>query len=191
VANEPTPQLVPRRLCVLPAPTVLWVTSSHIQPRIRSTILGSVRKMMVRNCAQMQEASRRWKHASKSFNRTFTSGFSGSSNILRYSKTVLLVCWPITIKVLLRMRMWLGNVNLIALWILPLQTLWPIWCFYAAAQLQITHCEDGMHWLNGCSTIWIVVGHFSGNLEGAWMGNNLEFFGEVLGLSLVFCVWYH
>jgi len=34
VANKPTAQMVPRRLCVVAAATVLWMTSSHLQPRI-------------------------------------------------------------------------------------------------------------------------------------------------------------
>jgi len=48
-----------------------------------------------------------------------------------------------------------------------------------------------MHWLDGCSRICIVGGYFSGTLEGGWMGDNLEFFGEVLGLFLVFCLFYY
>ena len=34
-------------------------------------------------------------------------------------------------------------------------------------------------------------GYFSGTLEGGRMGDNLEFFGEVLGLFLVFCLFYY
>jgi hypothetical protein len=30
---------------------------------------------------------------------------------------------------------------------------------------------------------------FSGTLDGGQMGDNLEFFGEVLGLFLVFCLF--
>jgi len=36
-----------------------------------------------------------------------------------------------------------------------------------------------------------VGGYFSGTLEGRWMGDNLEFFGDVLGLFLVFCLFYY
>jgi len=46
-----------------------------------------------------------------------------------------------------------------------------------------------MHWLDGWSKICIVGGYFSGTLEGGWMADNLRFFGEVLGLFLVFCVF--
>ena len=60
----------------------------------------------------------------------------------------------------------------------------------AAAQLQISRCEDGIHWLDGGLRIWVVGRYFSGTLEGGWTGNNLEFFGEVLGLFLVFCLFY-
>jgi len=33
--------------------------------------------------------------------------------------------------------------------------------------------------------------YFSGTLEGGKMGVNFEFFGEVLGLVLAFCLFYH
>jgi len=35
------------------------------------------------------------------------------------------------------------------------------------------------------------VGTFSGTLEGGQMGDNLEFFEEVLGLFWVFCLFYY
>jgi hypothetical protein len=35
-----------------------------------------------------------------------------------------------------------------------------------------------------------VGGYCSRTLEGGRMGDNLEFFGEVLGLFLVFCLFY-
>ena len=34
-------------------------------------------------------------------------------------------------------------------------------------------------------------GYFSGTVEGGRMGDNLEFFGEVLGLILVCCLFYY
>jgi len=36
-----------------------------------------------------------------------------------------------------------------------------------------------------------VGGNFSGTLEGGWMGDNLDFFGEVLGLLLVLCLFQY
>jgi len=48
-----------------------------------------------------------------------------------------------------------------------------------------------MHWLDGSSRIWVVGGNFSGTVEGGWMGDNLEFFGKVLGIFLVFCLFYY
>jgi hypothetical protein len=47
-----------------------------------------------------------------------------------------------------------------------------------------------MHWLDDCSRICVVGGYFSDTLEGEQMGDNLEFFCEVLGLLLVFCLFY-
>jgi hypothetical protein len=61
----------------------------------------------------------------------------------------------------------------------------------AAAQLHISYCEDVMHWLDGCSTICVMGGSCSGTVEGGWMGDNLQCFGEVLGLFLVFCLFYY
>jgi len=48
-----------------------------------------------------------------------------------------------------------------------------------------------MHWLNGYSRFRIGGWDFSGTLDGGRMGDNLEFFGEVLGLFLVFCLSYY
>jgi len=48
-----------------------------------------------------------------------------------------------------------------------------------------------MHWLDSCLMISVVGGYFSGTLEGGRMGDNLEFFGEVLGPFLVFCLFYY
>ena len=72
-----------------------------------------------------------------------------------------------------------------------MQALWPIGSVQAASQLQISPGEDGMHWLDGCSRISVLGVYFSAPLEGGQMGDNSEFFGEVLGLFLVFCLFYH
>ena len=58
----------------------------------------------------------------------------------------------------------------------PLQTLWPIGRLEAAAKLQIGHCQDGMHWLDGCSRICVLGGYFSGTLESGRMGDNFAVF---------------
>jgi len=50
---------------------------------------------------------------------------------------------------------------------------------------------DGMHWLNGCLSVRVVGGYFPVTLEGGRMGDNLEFFGEVLDLFLVLCLFYY
>jgi len=180
-----------RRLHVMSAATFHSMESSHLQPRIWLTRRGNNWMMMLRCCAQIQEASQQPKEAYKSSNGSFPGGLSGSSDKLESSDTVLLVSLPITRKALLLMWMWLGYTSTIKLWILPLQVLWPIESVHRAAQLQISHCEDGMHRLDGCSRISVVGGYFSGTLEGGRMGDNLECFGEVLGLFLVFCLFYY
>jgi len=100
-ANKQIAQLVPRRLCVFAAATVLWMTSSHIQLRIWLTILGRNRMIMVWHSTQIEEPSRWRNQASKSLNRCFRKGLSGSSDTLKWSETMLLVSWPITSKALL------------------------------------------------------------------------------------------
>jgi hypothetical protein len=147
--------------------------------------------MMVKRGAHIQQVSRQRTQASKSLNGSFKRGLSDRSDTLKSSETVLMVCLPITSTALLLMRMWLGYARTITLWILPLQALWPIGGVLAAAQLQISRCEDGMNWLDGFSTIGVVRGYSPGTLEGGQMGDNLEFFGEVLGLFLVFCLFYY
>jgi len=71
--------------------------------------------MMVRCGAQIQEPSRLRKQASKSLNGSFNSELSDCSDTLKSSETVLLVSLPITSKVMLLMRMWLGYVRTITL----------------------------------------------------------------------------
>jgi len=110
---------------------------------------------------------------------------------MKSSETVLLDSLPLMCKALLLMRMWLGYTSTITLWILPLQALWPIGSVKAAATLQIICCEDGMHSLDGGSTICVVGGYFSGTLKDGQMGDNLEVSGEVLGLFLGFCLFYY
>jgi len=190
VANTPTAQPVPRCLCILVAPTFLSMTSSHLEPRIWSTLLGRNWMMIVGHGTLIHELSQQQIQASKRLNGSFKRGLSDCSDALKSSKTVLLVLLPMMSKALLLMSMWLGYASTITFWILPLQALWPIGSVQAASQLQISRCEDGMHRLDGCSRIYFVGGYISGTLEGGWMGDNLEFFGEGLGLFLVVCLFY-
>jgi len=48
-----------------------------------------------------------------------------------------------------------------------------------------------MQWLDGCSRIRVVGGNFSGTLDSGRMGDNLEFFGEDLGLFFLLCLLYY
>jgi len=48
-----------------------------------------------------------------------------------------------------------------------------------------------MHWLDGCSRIWIVGGDCSATLEGGRMGNKFEWLGEVWCPYLVYCFLCH
>jgi len=76
MAIKPTAQMMAWRLCMLAAATFLWMPSSHLQPRIWSTISGRNRMMIVRHSAQIQEASRERKQASKRLNGSLKRGLS-------------------------------------------------------------------------------------------------------------------
>jgi len=188
VANEPTAHRVPRCLCLVTSATFPWMTSSHLWLRIWSTMSGRDRMMILRRGAQIQEASQCRKPASKHSNGIFKGILSDSSNTLMSSKTVLLVSLLFTSKVLFLIRMWLGCMSTITLWILPLRTHWPKECVVAAAWLQISRCEDGMHWMHDCQKISFVRGYFCSTLAGGQMGDNLEFFWR--GCQCLFGVLY-
>ena len=146
--------------------------------------------MMLRCGTHIPGVSQQQKPTSKSLNGGFERTLSDHSDTLKSSKTVLLVCLWITSKVLLLLRIWLGYASTIKLCILQLQAFCPMGSVQAATQLQISSCKDGMHWPYSCSRIWNVGGNFSSTLEGGQIANNLEFFGEVLGFFLVFCIFY-
>jgi len=190
-ANMPTAQLVPTRLCLVPAATFLWMTSSHLQQTIWSTISGMNRMMIVRLGTQIQEASQRRKESFKSLYGSFNTGWSDSSDSLKSIRNCALGLFADyeqchvaddTVAWLCEQDHW---------WIFPLQAPRAIGIVQPAAQLQISHCEDGMDWLVRCWMICILSAYFPGTLEGGRMGDNLEFFGEVVGLFLVFCVLYY
>jgi len=73
---------------------------------------------------------------------------------------------------------------------IPSKDLGPIDWVHTASNLHICDCEDGMHCLRNCSIICVLPVFFSSTLESRWMGDNLEFFGEVLGHFLVIDVLY-
>jgi len=136
------------------------MTSSHLRPRIWSTI--SWRNCMTRlgSGTQIQVAFWWQNKAFKWSKGSIQGALSACSNTLRSSETMLFVFLPISTKRLCLIRMWLSYASTITLWIVPLHTLWPVGSVQAAAQLQISYCEDGMHWLDSCSKICIVGGYF-------------------------------
>jgi len=190
VTNKPTSHLVPKCLWVVPACTFLRMTSSNLRPRIRSIILGRKQMRRLRCGAQIQEASRQQNQASKSLNRCCKGGSSDSNDTFKWAKTVLLLTLSIPNIFLFLMRIWPGYASMITLWILLLQAIWPKGSALAATELQISHHEDGNHWLDGCSKICVVGGYSSGTLEGGRMGDGLHFFSKGLGLVLVFWSFY-
>jgi len=158
MANLPTAQLVSRCLCVMATATFLWMTSSNLQPRIWSMISGRNQMMMVRHGAHIQEASQQQTQAFYGLNGGFKRWLSDSSDTLKSIENVILVFWAIKNKALVLIRMRLCYVTMITLWVLTLQAFWPIECVQAATLLQISRCEDGMHWLHSCSRICVVGG---------------------------------
>ena len=143
--------LVPRHLCVVAAATFLWMSSFYLWPSIWLTISGSDRTMVLTYCAQTREASRQPKQPSKSFKGSFKEPFPDSSDMFKTSGTVPFVPFPIWTNALLPMRKCLGSGSTITLGILPLRAISQIGGIQTAAQLQISCCEDGMHWMDGCS----------------------------------------
>jgi len=182
---------VPNQLWVVAAPTFLWKISSHLQPRIWLMISGRNWIMLLRCCTQMKGASLQRRQASKCSKRHFKGELSDSSYTLKSSEIMLLVSLPIRWKVRLLMTMWHRYTSTITISILSLVALWPMGGVHAAAQLQISHSEDGKHCLHGFSRICIVGGYFSATLRGGQMSDNLQFFGEVFSLFLVFCLFYY
>jgi len=160
VVNKGTAHLVPRHLCIVAAATFPSMKSSHLRPRIWTTISWSNRMIMLSRRAPIPDASWWRRQASKSSKECFKGALSGSSDTLKCSKTVLLVSSPITIRALLLMMMWLSYVTMITLSILPLWALWPLGSIHPVSQLQITCCRDGMHWVDACSRIRVVGGYF-------------------------------
>jgi len=156
------------------AATFLWMTSSHLQQRIWSMISGGESDVDRETQGPDSRSFPTTNTSFQSLNGWVNRRLSDSSNTFKSSVTMLLVSLLITSKPLLLMRMWLGYASIITLWILQLQALWPLVWEQAAAQLPISRCEDGMHWLDDCSRIRFVGGNFSGPLEGGRMGDNLE-----------------
>jgi len=95
MANMPMAHLVPRCVCLVATATFLWMKSSHLQPRIWLIISRRNRMMMPRRAAQIHEASRQQKQASKGSKGRFTGGLSECSDSLKSSETVLLVPWQL------------------------------------------------------------------------------------------------
>ena len=146
---------------------------------------------LVRCSTQIPKNSWWRQQVSKSLNESFKGGLWDSSYTLKSSETMIRVSFPITSNAVLLIRIRIGYVSEIILWILLQPALWPIGNVHAATQRLVNHCEDGMYWLDCYSSICVVGVDFWGTLEGGRMGDNLEFFGEVFGLFLVFCLLYY
>ena len=143
--------------------------------------------------AQMQRPHRRSfpmiNTGFQNFERKLQMRFIGQQQYIEVVRKRAFVTLSITSKLSLLMRTWFGYTNMITLWILPLWALWQIGSVKSAIRLHISHSEDEMHCMVDCSKICIEGGYFSATLEGGRMGDNLELFGQVLGLFLVFCLF--
>jgi len=139
------------------------------------------------NLSSFQTTKRMFKRLERMLQRRFIRQLQYQEGIRNCALQLL----PVPSKTLLLMRIWLGYLNTIMVRILLPQALWPVEGVQAASQLQIGCCEDGKYWQDGCSWIRVVGGYFSAIWMGWWMRNNLEFFGEDLGLFLLVCVLYY
>lgn len=145
VATMVMAYVAPSRPCVVTTDTIIWMSSSHFQPRIWLTILRKKWLMTLRYGTQIEAASWSCQRAFPSLTWWFEGGLSRKSDTLKWSKTVLLVSFPIRSQELLLRRMWPGYGSMITLWILPLWDYWPIGCIQEAGQLQVGCCEVQVH----------------------------------------------
>jgi len=148
---------------------------------------------MMRCCSgQIPDTSRNSKLASINSNDDLNGALSNPIETLMSSQIALLVSLSLTSEALWQMRMWLAYTSTITLWIFLLQALGPICSIQPAVQPKVCYCQDGIQWLDYWWRICIGGGCFSSTLEGGRMGENWEFFGQVVGLFLVFCelYWY-
>jgi len=164
--------------------TLLLMTSFHHQQRIWSIISGRHRIMMVRRIIHTPEAYGQWEQASKSLKGSYNGGFSASSDTLKLSENVLLVCFPNRSIVLWQMWMWRSYVSTITLQLLLLWAVWLIGTSLAATPLLICRCEDGMHWLDCCSRIFFA----GGNFLALWRVDEWVIIRSFLDMFL-FCFW--
>jgi len=133
---------------------------SHHQPRIQSTISGRNRMIILRCSALLHKVSWPWELASKSLKRFFKDSISNYRNTTKSSETMLSVSSLSWSAELVLMRMCIGYLSTNTFWILPLMACWAIWSVDVAPELQISHCQDGMNWQDGCSTVCVVGGYF-------------------------------
>jgi len=145
IANQPTILLVPWRICVVEAATFLWMNTSHLQPRIWSRMSGRNWMMMLWSGAKMLEASWWRTQNSNSLSLSLNGELSGSSDTLKPSVTMLLIPLSILRKLMLLLRMELGNLSTITVRILLRWVHSPTWSIQEATQLQISLCENVMH----------------------------------------------
>jgi len=132
-------QLMLRLVRIVATAMCLLMLSTYLRARIWSTISQMNQMMQLRRSSQILEAFPQWKQASKSSKGSFKKGLSDSSETLKSSKTMLLVCFLITSKGLLLMTMWLGHTSRMTLWILPLWAICPIGTFQVVGHGQSNH----------------------------------------------------
>jgi hypothetical protein len=99
-------------------------------------------------------------------------------------ETVLVLVMPVQSSTLMLMRIWPGYLSMMTFEILLWRAFWKVGSLYSAAQLHISYYENGIYLPDGCSRHCVVGGFFSCTLQGGQMGDNLEFFGDILGLFM-------
>lgn len=190
MANNPMRLLAPRHhLCgghsYLPR-----MICSHLLLRIRSTTSGRNQMIILRCSTLFHNASWPWELASKSSKRYFKDSILNYSNTTKSSETNLSVSLLLCSKELVLMRMCIGYSSTTTFWMFPLIAHCTIWRVDSAPKVQISHPEDGTCWLDGFSMVFVLGGYCSGTLEGGRMGDNLDFFVEILDLLLKCCLVY-
>jgi hypothetical protein len=146
VANKPIAHLVFTHRWIVATDITNCMKSSDLLPWIWWTTSQSNLIIMGKCSAQIREASRRCKQATKRSTATVRGGSTDSSNVVKSPENVLLVWLGILCEALLLTRMWLGYTSIITLWILRLRAFKQIGCVEVSDQLQITGFKAGMNW---------------------------------------------
>ena len=205
MANKGMAHLVHRGLWVVAATLSLWMTSTDLQLRIWLMIKGINQMMMLKNGAQIQEASWQRKQASKSLEWSIQGGLSGSNHTLKSSETILLVSLLVTSKAMFLMRLWEGMFpspwrvdGWVIIWSV-LERFWvSLWCFVYIMITSVICMHEKLCWhfmMLGLMVQKLVFSKGTVEVIGfrVWLSCNLKFgiFAQRKLAQMISETWIH